>query len=239
MWQIIGWIVWGIAALLAVSFAWGCRSYSKSGQGFQWATGVQTFFLWVVVILFLIFEWNKLHILWIAPISFFSARLLVLSRVPLLSPIILFATRTFLGIILIGLEKPEEFGAPLDAVILNKMELIRNLAKKRIHNDPNLSMPENVNSLSEYMLMGLPEATIVTIVETYWQLNNQGLSEKEILETIENHRASFGDVGTLPSQLTLFNYIKYRLRLEHSHGAPISDNFIEEAIKEATEAFAG
>lgn len=238
MWQIIGWTVWGIVAFLAVSFAWGCRSYSKSGQGFQWATGVQTFFWWVIAILFLIFEWNKLHMLWIAPTLFFSAQLLVLGRVPLLSPIILFATRMFLGIILIGVEKPEGLSTPLGPVNLNKIELIKNLAKMRVQNDPIASMLGNIDSLSETMLMGLPEATIVTIVETYWQLRNQELSDKEILEAIENHRASFGDAGTLPSQLTLSNYIKYRVRLEHSHGAPISDNFIDEAIQEATETFA-
>ena len=108
MWPIIiGWIVWGIVAFLAISFACGCRSYSKSGQGFQWTTGVQTFFWWVIAILFLIFEWNKLHMLWIAPILFFFAQLLVLGKVPLLSPIILFATRILFGIILIGVEKPE------------------------------------------------------------------------------------------------------------------------------------
>ena len=238
MWQIIGWIIWGIVAFLAISFAWGCRSYSKSRQGFQWATGVQTFFSWVIAILFLIFEWNKLHMLWIAPILFFSAQLLVLGRVPLLSPIILFATRMFLGIILIGVEKPKGLSTPFGAVSLDKIELIRNLAKKRVQNDPIASMLGDIDSFSETILMGLPEATIVTIVETYWQLKNQGLSDKEILEAIENHRASFGGVGTLPSQLTLSNYIKYRVRLEHSPSAPISDNFIDEAIKEATGAFA-
>jgi hypothetical protein len=106
MWQIIGWVVWGIVAFLAVTFAWGCRSYAKSNQGFQWATGVQTFFLWVIAILFIYFEWNKLHILWVAPISFFSAQLFAIGGIPILSPIILLATRLFLAVILVGIEKP-------------------------------------------------------------------------------------------------------------------------------------
>lgn len=143
----------------------------------------------------------------------------------------------FLGLILIGIEKPEGLGTPFNGVSANKIELIRNLVKKRVQNDPIASMLGDIDSLSETMLMGLPEATIVTIVETYWQSKNQGLSDKEILETIERHRASFGNSGTLPSQLTLSNYIKYRVGLEHSHGAPISDDFIEEAIKQATNAF--
>lgn len=182
MWQIIGWIVWGIVAFLAISFAWGCRSYSKSGQGFQWATGIQTFFYWIIAISFLIFEWNKLHILWIAPILFFSARMLVLSRVPFLSPIVLFATKMFLGIILIGVKESEELSTPFGPVSSDKIELIRNLVRRRVQNDPIASMLGNINSLTESMLIGLPEATIVTIVETYWKMKNQGLSDKEIHE---------------------------------------------------------
>jgi len=106
MWQIIGWIIWGILAFFAVSFAFGCRSYTKSGQGFQWATGVQTFFFWAIAISFLVFGWNKLHILWMTPVAFFAAQFLVLVGIPILSPIVLFATRMFLFVVLFGVKKP-------------------------------------------------------------------------------------------------------------------------------------
>jgi hypothetical protein len=237
MWQIIGWVVWGIVAFLAISFARGCRSYAKSGQGFQWASGVQTFFWWLIAIIFLIFEWNKLHILWIAPISFFSAQFLVLGSVPILSPIILFATRMFLGIILIGIEKTEGLSTLYGGVNSDKIGLIKNLAKKRVQNDPIASMLGDIDSLSETMLMGLPEATIVTIVETWAILRKQGLRDKEILQRIEAHRASFGGYGDLPDPLTLQSYIKYRLDLEHGHGAPISEKFMDYAIEAAKKMF--
>jgi len=237
MLQIFGWIVWGIVAFLAVSFAWGCRSYAKAGQGFQWATGVQTFFWWIIAIIFLIFKWNKLHILWVAPIAFFSAQFLVLGGVPILSPIILSATRMFLSIILIGIEKPEEISIPISGVRPDKIELIRNLTKKRVENDPIASMLGDIDSLPETMLMGLPEATIVTIVETWAILRKQGMGEEEILRRIEDYRASFGDYGDLPKPLTLQNYIKYRLGLEHAHGAPISEEFIDYAIEAAKQTF--
>ncbi len=106
MWQIIGWIIWAILAFFAISFVFGCRKYAKSGKGFQWATGVQTFFFWTIAILFLIFGWNKLHILWITPVMFFVAQFLVLGGIPILSPIVLFATKLFLSVILIGVKKP-------------------------------------------------------------------------------------------------------------------------------------
>ena len=106
MWQIIGWIIWAVLAYYAVLFAFGCRRFAKSGQGFQLATGVLTFFFWVIAILFLIFRWNKLHILWVVPAAFFSAQFLVHGGIPILSPLVLFATRIFLFFILIGVKKP-------------------------------------------------------------------------------------------------------------------------------------
>lgn len=104
--EIIGWIAWGILVFLAISFVFSCRVYAKSGKEFQWATGVQTFFFWIIAILFFIFGWNKLHILWVVPAAFFVAQFLVLGRVPILSPLILFVTRIFLNIVLIGIKKP-------------------------------------------------------------------------------------------------------------------------------------
>jgi hypothetical protein len=109
MWQLIGWTIWLIVVLLAVSFSLNCRSKVKSGQDFQWATGVQALFLWIIAILFIFFEWNKLHILWITPISFFSAIVTVHGGVPILSPVILATTNVFLNIILIGIKKPDPY----------------------------------------------------------------------------------------------------------------------------------
>jgi hypothetical protein len=234
MLQIIGWIVWGIVTFLAIALTrgWVRRSYSRQGKAYQMATWVQTFFLWVIVILFLVFEWNKLHLIWIAPILFFSAQVLV-----------------FLGMTLTGIKKSEGLRNYLETRIVSsgEIELIRNLAKTRVRNDPVTSVSgdvasilKGIKSFSEIELMGLPEATIVTIVKTYWQLKTEGLSDKKIFEAIENHRARFDDdTGILPSQSTLSNYIKYRVRLEH-HGdsiirenlIDISDDFIDEAIKE-------
>jgi len=225
-------------AFLAISFAFGCRRYVKSRQGFQWATGVQTFFWWIIPILFLIFDWNKLHILWVAPICFFSAQFLVIGGIPILSNVVMFATKMFLGIVLFGIEKPTDNSQPFNDSDADKIHFIKNLAKRRIMNDPIASMIGNIDDLSDTMILGLPEATIVYIVDTYQRLRRQGYSKNKSLEAIENHRASFGDSGALPSPLTLQNYIKYRLKIEHSEGAPISQEFIYGTIKEAVGFFA-
>jgi hypothetical protein len=87
--------------------------------------------------------------------------------------------------------------------------------------------------------MGLPEATIVTIVESYCMMKDMTTkSDKEILESIERHRKIlFPESGPMPSPLTLSNYIKYRLNIEHSHGVPISNKFIDDAIEAANKVY--
>lgn len=115
----------------------------------------------------------------------------------------------------------------------SKEDLIRNLAKKRVREDPMASQmgfdEGMVNSLGTMQLLGLPEAAIVTIIETYALSLKSGAPEEAILNHIENHRSQIGS-GTLPSPLNLESYIKYRIEIEHSHGAPISKEFISEAI---------
>jgi len=106
MLQIIGWITWIILVLLSFSLVLGCRNSAKSGKNFQWATGTQALFLFLIAILFLILDWKKLHILWIAPVAFFSAQFLVLGGTPILSPLALFFTRMFLNVVLVGIKKP-------------------------------------------------------------------------------------------------------------------------------------
>ena len=126
-----------------------------------------------------------------------------------------------------------------------KINLIISLAKKRIYSDPFLKQRyeedkmERIERLPEILLMGLPEGTIVSIVETYWLMKHQTkASEREILEAIERHRQTlFPESGPMPSHLTLSNYIKYRLYIEHSHGVPISNKFIEDAIEAANKAY--
>jgi len=118
-----------------------------------------------------------------------------------------------------------------------KIELIKTLAKKRVQDDPIASMLGDIDKLSKTMFMSLPEATIVTIVETWAILKRQGFGEEDVLKRIEAHRASFGDYGDLPKPLKLENYIKYRLELEHDHDALISEEFIDYAIEVAKQQF--
>jgi hypothetical protein len=126
-----------------------------------------------------------------------------------------------------------------------KLSLIRQLVKIRVQNDQLLKKKyegKNVPSVDDFpemVLMGLPEGTIVSIVETFWMMKNQtNASDKELLGAIERHRETlFPESGRMPSPLTLSNYVKYRLNIEHSQGVQISNEFIDECIKKANEAY--
>jgi hypothetical protein len=76
--EIIGWVIWCMLVLFAISLTFGCWKYIKEGRGFQLATGIQALLFWIVVILFLMFGWNKIHIIWIAPLAFFTAQILAI-----------------------------------------------------------------------------------------------------------------------------------------------------------------
>lgn len=125
----------------------------------------------------------------------------------------------------------------------NKTNLIKTLAKMRIRSDPMAAnfgiSEEDINYLNETMLMGLPEATIVTIVETYWKIKeDKNVDDKEIFEHIENIRSSTNGVrGNLPGTFTLFSYIKYRLDIDHYVVVSLSDDFIKKAIEKTNQYF--
>jgi len=86
-----------------------------------------------------------------------------------------------------------------------------------------------VDSLDALQLISTPEGTIVTIVETYALMKNQGASDQQIFDAIEAHRSVIGS-GTMPSQANLEQFTQYRIALECRHGAPISSGFVSEAV---------
>lgn len=114
---------------------------------------------------------------------------------------------------------------------LPKLELIKKLAKARVQKIPWLGSFGSIDNLTELELLGLPEATVVCIIETFTLLKTHGKRDEEALHAIEEHRASFGDSGPLPRPLTLESYVKYRVQLEHSHGLGLTDDCLSTAIK--------
>jgi len=122
----------------------------------------------------------------------------------------------------------------------NKFVLIKDLAKSRVDKDPMAralgATPSTIDKMNQTMLLSLPEATIASIIETYAVYKSQGLYDTEILEAHEAEHP-VNCATTKPRPLTLTNYIKYRVAVEHGHDAPISEYFIEHEIQKSLEFF--
>jgi hypothetical protein len=103
--------------------------------------------------------------------------------------------------------------------------------------------PDAVDGMADIAVTGTPEGTIVTIVETYLGMKKQGLTDSQAFGLIEEFRTkmytliegsgSMRRAGIMPSAPTLRSYIRYRVSLEHSDGAPVSDESMDTSIREA------
>ena len=80
----------------------------KSGERFDWEPHVTLLFLCVISILFLIFDWPKLHLLWVVPIIFIVIPFVILKKIPIIYTFVLFATKKFGKIVLAGLKTNTE-----------------------------------------------------------------------------------------------------------------------------------
>ena len=116
-------------------------------------------------------------------------------------------------------------------------DVIRALARKRLleHGAPPFVLKE-LQELSDELLDGLPEGTILACAESLVSLTAQGLTERQAFEAIEQHRSQFKLGGGLPKPLTLASYVRYRLDLEGVPGPPIADGYIGEACDFAIRA---
>ena len=122
-----------------------------------------------------------------------------------------------------------------------KQDLILTLVKKRLTGDVLAdavgATPEAIDELPPEMLISLPEATIVSIVEAWAQGRSRQIPEEQVFKFIEAHR-SMAAQGELPASPTLSSYVRYRIDLEHGHGhPPVSAAHIEHCIREAHHFF--
>ena len=121
-----------------------------------------------------------------------------------------------------------------------KFDLIRDLIKERLREYPMAAAmgatPEMVDQQPDQVLIGTPEATVVTIIENYHALRDSGASLDEALIRIEQHRNQFIP-GQMPITASLGTYINYRVQLEHADGPEISSGSIARAMIEATKFY--
>ena len=110
----------------------------------------------------------------------------------------------------------------------DKVRLIRALVEQRTKEVFFGRLFFDGKSVGDEVILGTPEATIVTIVETYYSLLASGFSAAEVLAQIEHHRSTV-ILGLMPNCTELEDYVNYRVRLEHKRGRQISDHDIGRA----------
>lgn len=124
-----------------------------------------------------------------------------------------------------------------------KDDLIRVLVKARIESYSSvvrtmLKDKMNIDNIPKHILMGLPESTIVWIVEQYWAMKAQkSMTDQDIFAVIEKHRSRLCGKGDMPANLNLTTYVTYRVNLEHEDGLPIYPDHIDRVIREANKLF--
>lgn len=96
IWPVLGWSAWCIITIVALGWVVGCRDYIRKGTANS-LTLMQAMFLCIVPVAFLLGGWNKLHILWVAPVAVTSVYLL--ACIPGLNRLLAFMTFVFAAII--------------------------------------------------------------------------------------------------------------------------------------------
>ncbi|MCD6311970.1 MAG: hypothetical protein J7M11_05880 [Elusimicrobia bacterium] len=103
--NIIEWVIYSVLLILELSFIFGIRNDAKKSKTTHPATFLQSFIFLVILIVFLLKPWSKLHIIWLLPISF-AFSFVTIARIPILSRIALFFSYFFAGFLLLGIKLP-------------------------------------------------------------------------------------------------------------------------------------
>ena len=101
---------------------------------------------------------------------------------------------------------------------------------------------DDIDNWDNMMLEGLPESNIITMVDAYFSLKEQGFNDSAIFEEMNEFRSSYDpypNPNPMPSDLNLKKFIYYRLEFElpNENGIEIGENgftrdFIEKVFDE-------
>ncbi|HMN50775.1 MAG TPA: hypothetical protein PKB01_01775 [Xanthobacteraceae bacterium] len=118
-----------------------------------------------------------------------------------------------------------------------KLWLVRKLLSERISSSGFFArIFLKVDSMTDTVVIGTPEATVVSVVERYLVLRSMGLDDADAIAEIETYRSAIV-AGRSRFSRKIDEYVRYRVRLEHKSGRQISDADILRAQR-ITQSFA-
>lgn len=122
-----------------------------------------------------------------------------------------------------------------------KEALIRAIAALRIRTDPASKMlgynERMLDDLSLEQIYMLPEASIVTMVETFVGFRRKGVPARQAIEAIEQFRSQTFRKLPLPLPNSFFDFVAARIHLEHRSGAQLDEEFIDNAVHTSAKVF--
>ena len=68
--EVLGWILWIIGLIIGLSWAYGVRTYVRTGQGVQQQTVNQTALILLAVVAVPLLGLSPLNLLWMLPAAF-------------------------------------------------------------------------------------------------------------------------------------------------------------------------
>lgn len=121
-----------------------------------------------------------------------------------------------------------------------KDALLRLLIKRRIAADPGAAAmgfrAEMVDALGRLDLLGTPEATIATIVESFATLIESGVTPSEAIGRIEWHRSPLGMLGEGRTN-DLEVYVGLRVALEHGGTPGLTGAIVKQHVAAARQHY--
>ena len=144
-----------------------------------------------------------------------------------------------------------------DGLPESKYDIIKRFAKIRMEKlkktdsefafQAKFSGMDDIDNWDNMMLEGLPESNIITMVDAYFSLKEQGFNDSAIFEEMNEFRSSYDpypNPKSMPMNPNLNNYIYFRLEFElpSDAGFNIGENgftrdFIERIINESYKLF--
>jgi len=128
-----------------------------------------------------------------------------------------------------------------------RVAFVRSLVYLRSEQDPQAGsiftmMGTSVEDLDDMILMNLPEASILRLVEQYTTAREQGADDETIIPFLsQSHAMALSQAGQdLPmvsEPYTLPNYLRHFIDYVHPQGAPVSDDFIRVGIQKVREFY--
>ncbi|MDX8404451.1 MAG: hypothetical protein R8K54_08610 [Mariprofundaceae bacterium] len=125
--------------------------------------------------------------------------------------------------------------------VTGKKELVRMLAKLRLRSDLEANskgITEDIfDDFSDAEISALPESTIVHIADAYFILNKKGMPDQEIFKRIDMQRSLLGQGTSVPADMNLSKYIKWRLKYEFPQVASLEEMIVDMEILYAVKWF--